>query len=68
MNHQVRDYLIEVAKHRSKTVTYSEIVRDCNLGFDLSTDHGKGQLGKLLGDDTEFEFKSNRPLITSMVI
>ena len=67
MNNEARNYLIEIAK-QNKTVTYSEIVRDCKLGFDLSTDYGKGQLGEVLGKVSEFEYKNNRPMISALVI
>lgn len=68
MNSQVRTYLLEVAKRRNGSVTYSEIVRDCKLGFDLTTDYGKGQLGNVLGEVSSFEHEHQRPLLSALVI
>ena len=68
MNEQVRTYLIEVARQKDKFVFYSQVVEDCGLGFDLSSEYGKHQLSVTLGDVSEFENAHDRPLISSLVI
>ncbi len=68
MNKQVRSYLIEVARHPTKFATYSEVVRECKLGFDLGTEKGKHQLSVVLGEVSMFEDEHSRPLISAMAI
>lgn len=68
MNSQVRSYLIEVARKPGKFVTYSDVVRDCGLGFNLSTEYGRLQLSTTLGEVSAFEHEHERPLISSLAI
>ncbi len=68
MNTQVRTYLIEVARTKGKFVTYADVVRDCNLGFNLATEYGRLQLSNTLGEVSAYENEHQRPLISSLAI
>lgn len=68
MNEAVRTYLINAARKKGDFVHYSVLVKECNLGIDLSTDYGQKQLSTILGEVSEFEHRQNRPLISSMAI
>jgi len=68
MNERVRSYLIEAARVSNKFVFYSDVVKDCELNYDLSTIHGKKQLSDMLGLVSEFENTQGRPLISSLAI
>ena len=68
MNERVRTYLIEVARQKGKFVYYSDVVKDCDLGFDLSTPYGQNQLSTTLGEVSEYEDAQGRPLISSLAI
>lgn len=70
MNETVRTYLIETAKQKDKFVYYSEVVKDCNLQIDTSTDYGRKQLSDILGEVSAFENsqKSSRPLLSALAI
>lgn len=68
MNNTVRKYLINVARTKNKFVFYSDVVRDCNLGFDLSNEYGQYQLSVVLGEVSTYENEHERPLISSLAI
>lgn len=70
MNERVRSYLIQVARQKDKIVYYSDVVRDCNLPFDITTELGRDQLSNELGEVSDFEFHQQqpRPLLSSLVI
>ncbi len=68
MNERVRTYLIEAARQKGKFVYYSDVVKDCDLGFDLNTKYGQNQLSNTLGEVSEFENEQNRPLISALAI
>ena len=66
MNTQVRKYLIEVARKR-KTCTYSEVNEACGLGLKWEGDHDSAEIGRVLGEISEYEYNHNRPLISAIV-
>jgi len=68
MNERVRTYLIEAARQKDKFVFYSDVVKDCALNIDLSTEYGQHQLSVTLGEVSEFENKYQRPLVSSLAI
>jgi len=68
MNTKVREYLINTARTKDKFVFYSDVVKDCNLGFNLDTKYGQHQLSEVLGDVSTYEYKQHRPLISSLAI
>jgi len=70
MNQRVRTYLIETAMQKDKFVYYSDVVKDCGLDIDISTDFGRQQLSEVLGLISEFENNQQppRPLLSSLVI
>lgn len=70
MNPRVRTYLIENARLKDKFVYYSDVVKDCGLDIDTSTDFGRRQLSEVLGQVSEFENNQQppRPLLSSLAI
>lgn len=70
MNEIVRSYLINAAKQKDKFVYYSEIVKDCKLEIDISSEFGRKELSYLLGDISAFEKNQipSRPLLSSLAI
>lgn len=68
MNNLVRQYLIEIARQPQKTVSYSDVVNDCKLNFNLKSPPDRIKLGGLLGCISEFEHEHNRPMLTSLVV
>lgn len=68
MNHKVREYLINAARMKDRFVFYSDVVKDCNLGFDLSNEYGQHQLSITLGEVSEFEYQHKRPLVSALAI
>lgn len=70
MNSKVRQYLIEAALKKDKFVYYSDVVKDCDLDIDTSTEFGRRQLSEVLGKISEFENSQqpSRPLLSSLAI
>lgn len=70
MNERVRSYLIETARQKEKFVYYSDVVRDCALDADITTEYGRNELSGILGEVSAFENSQNpsRPLLSSLVI
>jgi len=70
MNYTVRKYLIELSRQRTnQTVTYQQLSDDCDLNLNMrdSPDDRK-VIGKILGDISTFEYKNDRPLLSSLVL
>ncbi|MGS2763765.1 DUF3883 domain-containing protein [Sinomicrobium sp. M5D2P9] len=70
MNEKVRAYLIEAARQKEKFVFYSNVVKDCGLDIDISTELGRRQLSQVLGKVSEYENKQMppRPLLSALAI
>lgn len=68
MNNRVREYLIKIARTKSDFVSYSQLVKDCKLDYNLGTIEGKKQLSQMLGAVSTFEHENKRPLLTSLAI
>lgn len=70
MNEKVRNYLIEAARNKDKFVYYSDVVKDCDLEFDINTEYGRKQLSDVLGEVSIFENnqKPARPLLSALAI
>ena len=70
MNHVVRDYLIELSRHRrNQTVTYQKLSDDCNLKLNMRfRPKDRSKLGKILCDISIFEHENDRPLLSSLVL
>lgn len=70
MNETVRLYLIEAARQKDKFVFYSDIVRECGLDIDTSTEYGRRQLSDILRKISEYENaqQPSRPLLSSLAI
>jgi len=70
MKENVRTYLIELARNRTnQTVNYQKLSDDCELGLNMQDGiHIRKQMGDILRDISEFEFKCHRPLLSALVI
>ena len=69
INKIVRNYLIEVARHRTNpTVTYQKLSDDCELNLDMSIPYHRREIGAIIGDISVYEYKRDRPLLSSIVI
>lgn len=70
MDTRVRTYLIEAVRQKNKFVYYSDVVKDCGLDIDTSTDYGRRQLSEILGEVSAFENNQQppRPLLSSLAI
>ncbi|HMJ69762.1 MAG TPA: hypothetical protein VK508_12750 [Cyclobacteriaceae bacterium] len=68
MHYKLRKYLIETARQKDKFAFYSDIVIDCELRINLKSEYGRKHLTALLGEVSEFENNSGRPLISAMAI
>ena len=70
MNAEIRDYLIELARHKTNpTVTYQKLSDDCKLGLYMQENlYDRITIGNLLGEVSEFEYQDRRPLLSALVI
>lgn len=70
MNTRVRTYLIDAARQKDKFVYYSDVVKDCALNIDISTEYGRKLLSDVLGEVSAFENDQQipRPLLSSLAI
>lgn len=70
MNSKVRQYLIEAARQKDKFLYYSDVVKDCGLDIDTSTEYGRQRLSEVLGQVSEYENNQQppRPLLSSLAI
>lgn len=70
MNKKVRNYLIELARHRTNpTVNYQKLSDDCGLGLTMSDgQHIRNEIGRILGEISEYEHNNDRPLLSALVI
>jgi len=70
MNIKVRNYLIELTRNKTNpTVNYQKLSDDCNLGLKMSDgQHTRKKIGEILGEISEFEHISKRPLLSALVI
>ena len=70
MNQEVRSYLIELARNKTNpTVNYQKLSDDCGLGL-VMTDgqHVRKEIGRILGEISEYEHHHDRPLLSALVI
>ena len=63
----IKDYLIQVAK-QGKVATYSEVNSACELGLDFNNIKDRNIIAEMLGELSESEYKSKRPLLSSIVV
>ena len=67
MRPDVRTYLIEVAR-KGQMCTYSEVSDACKLGLLWEGDADSGEIGRILGEISVYEFEYNRPLLNAVVV
>lgn len=65
MNIEIRKYLIDQCRI-GKPIFYEDIAKKLSLNLSLNSDRAK--LSKTLGEISSFEYKNNRPLISSIAI
>lgn len=70
MNARVRTYLIEAARESKRVVYYSDVVKDCDLDIDISSEAGRKKLSEVLGEVSAYENSQvpARPLLSSLAI
>jgi hypothetical protein len=68
MNTLVRQKLIEIAKQR-KTIQYQKLSDVCNLGLSMQDEpQDRLEIGRIVGEISEYEFENNRPLLSAVVV
>ncbi len=67
MNNLVREYLIRKAQAK-KTVTYSELIRDCRLDLDMSNPADRNEIAHILAEISIYEFQENGVLLSAIVL
>lgn len=67
MRPDVRTYLIEVAR-KGQMCTYSDVNDACQLGLLWEGDADSGEIGRILGEISVYEFEHNRPLLSAVVV
>lgn len=70
MDLYVRKYLIELARKRTNPlVTYQKLSDDCFLDLNMSdSEYARAEIGRILGEVSEFEHSNNRPLLSALVV
>ncbi|MDD3662731.1 MAG: hypothetical protein PHT84_02600 [Candidatus Pacebacteria bacterium] len=69
MNNNVRLYLIELARKRQGFIYYQELSDNCNLGFNFrESPYDRKEIGRILGEISEFEHNHDRPLLSALVL
>lgn len=70
MNYRVREYLIQLARQRTKqTVNYQKLCDDCGLKLIMSNPDHRNQIAKILEEISVFEHNHDeRPLLSALVI
>ena len=66
MNTKVRKYLIDLAQKR-KTYSYQDVNDACYLGLQWTGDNDSSEIGRILGEIAEYEFRQGRPLLSAIV-
>lgn len=68
MNIEIRNVLIEVARKR-QVIHYQELSDRCRLGLNMHDNPSdRLEIGRLLGEISEYEYKNKRPLLSAVVI
>lgn len=63
----VRNILINIAS-RKQTIGYSDLCKTSNLKLDMSNPADRGEIGKILGHISRYEYENKRPLLSSVVV
>ncbi|WP_373707958.1 hypothetical protein [Kaistella sp.] len=68
MNNIVRNKLIEVSKNKS-IISYQELCNACDLKLNMRDNPSdRGEIGRILGEISVYEFENNRPLLSAVVL
>ena len=65
MNQAIYDKLVTIAKS-GKKITYGDIAPLANL--DMSKEADRAEIGKILGEISEKEFNSGKPLLSAIAV
>lgn len=68
MNQDIRRLLIETARIKGATISYSQLNEQCGLGYDFNLDLHRKQIGEDLGIISEHEHQQGRPLLSALVV
>ncbi len=69
MNNTVRNFLIELARKREGFIYYQQLSDRCNLGFNFRDNPSdRIEIGRILGEISEFEHNEGRPLLSAVVL
>jgi hypothetical protein len=69
MNHEVRLFLIELARKRHGFIFYQDLSDKCNLGFNFrESPYDRKEIGRILGEISAFEHSNDRPLLSALVL
>jgi len=67
MNKLVYEKLKQVATEK-KLITYSELNETCGLFLDFELAKDRNELGRILGEISEYEVKHKRPMLSAIVV
>jgi hypothetical protein len=68
MNTDVRNKLIDVARKKG-IIYYQQLCDQCNLKLDMyNNPQDRLEIGRILGEITEYEYQYKRPLISAVVL
>jgi hypothetical protein len=68
MNTRVREHLIEVSRKKG-IIGYQELCNLCGLKLNMrDSPHDRGEIGRILGEISAYEYKHERPLLSAVVL
>jgi hypothetical protein len=67
LNSRIRNLLISLAKKGDSPIPYRRLINQTELGLNLDIKHEKQQIGEILDEISEEEYKNKRPLLSAMV-
>ena len=65
---EIRDYLITIARTGNITISYSKLVDQLDLNYDLRDPEDREYLVEDVGDVSVYEHGKGRPLLSALVI
>lgn len=67
MNREIRSLLIQYARI-GRTISYSQLNEQLQLGYDFNLEFHRSQIGEDLGDVSTYEHLKGRPLLSALVV
>jgi hypothetical protein len=65
---EIREYLIAIARTGKITISYSKLVDQLDLHYDLRDENDREYLTEDVGEVSIFEHKKGRPMLSCLVI